>query len=66
MPAVGVGVLEIRVHVSGEHRVLVVTRFGIGIAILHAFEKKSRRTSQRDIDLARHRYRGLIAEIGSG
>jgi phage-related protein len=62
MPTVGHGVLEIRVHASGEHRVLVVVTFGPEIYVLHAFEKKSRATAGRDIQLARRRYRELRRE----
>ena len=62
MPAVGAGVMEIRVHASGEHRILVVTKLAPAVFVLHAFEKKSRKTSRRDIELARRRYRELIRE----
>lgn len=62
MPAVGVGAIEIRLHVGTEHRVLIVTRFVEALYVLHAFEKKSQKTSRRDITLARKRYRELIAE----
>ena len=54
--------IEIRVHVSGEQRVVVVSRFAEAVYVLHAFEKKSRKTPRRDIELARRRYRELMAE----
>ena len=59
---VGTGVIEIRVHVSGEQRVVVVSRFAEAVYVLHAFEKKSRKTPRRDIELARQRYRELMVE----
>jgi phage-related protein len=62
MPTVGHGVLEIRIHVSGEHRILFVATLGPEIYVLHAFEKRSRKTTRRDIELARRRYRNLRAE----
>ena len=62
MATVGHGVLEIRIHASGEHRVLVVATFGPEIYVLHAFEKKSRKMPRRDIELARLRYRDLRRE----
>ena len=62
MPTVGHGVLEIRIHASGEHRLLVVATFGPEIYVLHAFEKKSGKTARRDIELARRRYRDLRRE----
>jgi len=56
MQAVGPGVMEIRVHRSGEFRVLYVARFREAIYVLHCFAKKTRKTSQDDIDLAKRRY----------
>ena len=62
LATVGTGVIEIRVHASGEQRVIVVSRFAEAVYVLHAFEKKSRKTSRRDNDLARRRYRELMAK----
>ena len=62
MATVGAGVIEIRIHASGAHRVLVVTKFASAVFVLHAFEKKSRKTARRDLDLARRRYRDLMRE----
>lgn len=60
MTTVGAGVREIRIRTGREHRVLYVASFAEGIYVLHAFEKRTRKTSQRDIDLARERFRALI------
>ena len=60
MPSVGLGVREIRVHAHGEYRVIYVAKFVESIYVLHAFQKKARRTSQREIDVARTRFRALI------
>lgn len=62
MPGVGPGVNEIRVHTELEHRVLYVAKFAEGVYVLHAFEKRARKTPQRDLNLARERYRALIAK----
>ena len=59
MPSVGPGVAEIRVHGETEHRVFYVARFREAIYVLHAFEKKSQKTPQRDIDVGRERLREL-------
>ncbi|MFN8470227.1 MAG: type II toxin-antitoxin system RelE/ParE family toxin [Caldilineaceae bacterium] len=56
MREVGPGVREIRIHVLGEWRVLYVARFADAVYVLHAFQKKSQKTSRQDIDLARRRY----------
>ena len=62
MRTVGPGVREIRIHTGLEHRVLYVRRFGEAVYVLHAFEKRSRRTAKHDVDLAGHRYRELIRQ----
>jgi len=57
MPSVGAGVVEIRVRtIEGAFRVLYVAKFAEAIYVLHAFQKKSRKTSALDLELARSRY----------
>ncbi len=63
MSTIGLGVREIRVHGVRSLRVIYVARFANTINVLHAFEKTSRKTEQRDIDLANARYRVLANEI---
>lgn len=62
MPSVGPGVYEIRIHTAVEHRVFYVAKFAEAIYVLHAFEKKSRRTPKTDIELGRQRLRHVIVE----
>lgn len=53
MPSIGPGVREIRIRDStGASRLIYVATFADSIHVLHAFQKKSQRTAQRDIDLA--------------
>lgn len=59
MPSVGSGVREIRIRTGLQHRILYVTKFDEAIYVLHAFEKKTRRTPKADLDVARRR----LAEI---
>ena len=33
------------------------------VYVLHAFQKKSRKTSRQDIELARHRYRQIGGNV---
>lgn len=57
MKTVGPGVREIRIHDdSGAFRVIYVASRGESIYVLHAFQKKSSATSQKDIELARRRF----------
>ncbi len=52
------GVYEIRIRERGSaFRVMYVAKFEDAIYVLHAFEKKTRKTSQADIELATKRYR---------
>jgi phage-related protein len=62
MSTVGPGVREIRVHTALEHRILYVARFAEAIYVLHAFEKRTRKTPVRDVELARQRFRALAAQ----
>jgi phage-related protein len=62
MPTIGPGVQEIRIHTAEEHRVCYVAKFAEAIYVLHAFEKRTRKTSQRDMELARQRYWALMAQ----
>ena len=61
MPTVGPGVREIRVHTALEHRVLYVAKFAEAVYVLHAFEKRSRKTDRHDIELGRQRFRALMS-----
>ena len=59
---VGPGVREIRVHTGVEHRVLYVATFAEAVYVLHAFAKKTPRTAQPDVKVARARFQALLAE----
>ncbi len=58
--SVGPGVNEIRIHVEGEHRLLYVARLRHAIYVLHAFQKKSQKTSKSDIELAKTRFKEAL------
>ena len=61
MPSIGAGVREIRVRDErGAFRVIYVATIGDRIHVLHAFQKKTRQTAKRDIDLAASRIRRII------
>jgi len=61
MPSIGPGCREIRVRVEGEaYRVVYVVNIGDAVYVLHAFQKKTQRTSRADLDLAKQRYKQLI------
>lgn len=60
MPSIGPGVREIRLHTGLEHRVFYLAAFADTVYVLHAFEKRTRKTPKRDLDLARGRLRALV------
>ncbi len=53
-------VREIRVHTALEHRVLYVAKFAEAVYVLHAFEKRSRKTDRHDVELGRQGFRALM------
>jgi phage-related protein len=59
MQTVGPGVREIRIHIAGAHRVFYLTTRAEAIYVLHAFEKKTRKTSSQDLEIGRARFRVL-------
>lgn len=60
MPMVGKGVEEIRVRgMDGIYRIIYTARMADRVYVLHAFQKKTQATAQRDIELARQRYKWL-------
>jgi phage-related protein len=46
---------EIRLHTEVEHRILDVAKFEEAVYVLHAFEKRTRKTPATDIAVARER-----------
>jgi len=56
---VGPGAMKIRIHVLGEWRVLYVAKFADAVYVLHAFEKRTRKIRNEDVELARKRYREI-------
>ena len=62
MPSAGLGVKEVRVWTGDAFRLMYLARFAEAVYVLHAFQKKSEKTAQTDIELARRRFRALIEE----
>jgi phage-related protein len=60
MLSIGPGVREIRIHTGPDHRVFYVTTFAEAVYVLHAFEKRTRKTPTHDLQLAQDRLRALV------
>lgn len=62
IPSVGPGAYEIRVQdEAGASRVIYVAKFEQAVYVLHAFQKKTRKTVKADVEPAARRYK-LIGE----
>jgi phage-related protein len=58
MPLVGEGAYEIRVRdAAGAFRVIYVAKLANAVYVLHAFQKKTQKTSPADLALAIRRYK---------
>lgn len=61
-PEVGPGVNEIRIDSSdGWFRVMYVAKFEEANYVLHSFQKSTRKTSRNDVEVAKARYRAVMA-----
>jgi len=63
MRAIGKGVEEIRIRDdSGIYRVIYTARLADAVIVLHAFQKKTQRTSQRNVEIARTRFHEMMKD----
>jgi phage-related protein len=61
MTSIGPGVQEIRVREEGgAFRVIYLARLAEAVYVIHCFQKKTQRTPQRELDLARRRLTELM------
>jgi phage-related protein len=60
MSTVGSGVREIRIRESsGAFRCIYLATRAEGIYVLHCFQKRTRRTTRQDLDLAERRFKAI-------
>jgi phage-related protein len=62
MPTVGQGVQEIIITTDDAFRVFYVAKFEEAIYVLHAFQKKTQKTSSGDILRGRMRYAQVVQQ----
>ena len=64
---IGPGVREIRIkEAGGVYRVIYIAKFEEAVYVLHAFQKKTRKTTGKDITIATVRYRAIVADRTRG
>lgn len=63
MASIGAGVKEIRIwDDAGTFRVVYLAKLADAVFVLHCFQKKAERTSEKDIRLARKRFKELMEQ----
>ncbi len=63
MKTVGPGVREIRIRdATGAFRIIYLATLADRVLVLHAFQKKTQQTAQRDIELATKRLKEWTAQ----
>ncbi|HHX2613424.1 TPA: type II toxin-antitoxin system RelE/ParE family toxin [Legionella pneumophila] len=63
MQGIGSGIREIRVRdKDGIYRVIYVAKFEEAVYVLHAFQKKTQKTSQHDIEIASRAFKRVLEE----
>jgi phage-related protein len=63
MPSVGKGVEELRIWSdTGTYRVIYIARLTDAVYVLHAFQKTSEKTPQKEINIAAKRLRELLKD----
>jgi phage-related protein len=62
MTTVGPGVREIRIRLEGQFRILYIANLPDAVYVLCAFEKKSQKTPQRELQLATNRLHLVLEE----
>ncbi|NJM90717.1 MAG: type II toxin-antitoxin system RelE/ParE family toxin [Hydrococcus sp. RU_2_2] len=60
MTIIGAGVEEIRIRVGDAYRIFYVAKFEEAIYVLHAFQKKTQKTSKLNIEIGQKRYQQML------
>lgn len=58
-PQIGSGVIELRIKTGNEYRVIYTAKQAGAIYVLHAFVKKTMKTSRHDIEIARRNFQQI-------
>jgi len=62
MTSIGKGVKELRIHCENEYRVIYLAQRPEGIYVLHSFVKKTEKTSMKDRELAKKRFKEIPSD----
>lgn len=62
MQSIGSGLRELRKKNDGTYRVIYIAKFEETVYLLHAFQKKTQKTSKADIEIARQTLKDVLQE----
>ena len=65
MPSLGAGIKEIRLWGDEQYRVIYLAAFENRVVVLHAFQKKSRKTGKPDIQAVQRALKDLLSRSSS-
>ena len=54
------GVQEIRIRTKEAYRIFFAARFEEAVYVLHAFQKKTQKTSKQDVLIGQRRYKAML------
>ncbi len=57
---VGKGVQEIRIRTEDAYRIFYVARFEEAVYVLHAFQKKTQKTTKQDLQIGQQRFQQMM------
>jgi len=57
MPIIGSGTYELRLQTDNAYRVFYIAKLQEAVYVLHAFQKKTQKTTKHDIALGQQRYK---------
>lgn len=63
MTTIGQGVREIRIKEDGQWRIIYIAKFENAVYVLHAFRKKTQKTTKSDIDAAKRALSEVVARL---
>jgi phage-related protein len=60
MPTVGKAVKEIRIRTDDAYRIFYIAQFEEAVYVLHAFQKKTQKTSKQDLQIGQQRFQQMM------
>ena len=65
LSSLGAGIKEVRLSGNGQYRVIYLAAFESRVVVLHAFQKKSRKTGKSDVRAVQRALKDLLSRSSS-